>query len=80
MTVERIEQLDWTAISGDLDRQGWAVLPKLLDQQQCDGIAEMYGDTPAFRSHVVMARHSFGQGEYRYFARIISPALGYLAF
>ena len=68
MTMSRIDELDWTAVAGDLDRQGWSVLPKLLTADQCDAISGMYGETPAFRSHVVMARHGFGRGEYRYFA------------
>ena len=68
MTTTRIEALDWAMIAGDLDRQGWGVLPKLLAPDQCDAISGLYGDTPAFRSHVVMARHGFGKGEYRYFS------------
>ncbi len=68
MTMTRIEAFDWTAIAGALDRQGWAVLPKLLTADQSDAMAGLYGDTPAFRSHVIMARHGFGRGEYRYFS------------
>lgn len=68
MTATRIEDFDWPAVAGDLDRQGWAVLPKLLTAHQSNAIAGMYGDTPAFRSRVVMARHGFGKGEYRYFS------------
>ena len=68
MITTRLQDFDWTAVAGDLDRQGWAVLPRLLTADQSDAIAGMYGDTPAFRSHVVMARHGFGKGEYRYFA------------
>jgi hypothetical protein len=64
----RIEGFDWTAFAGDLDRQGWAVLPKFLTEDESDALAGLYGDTPAFRSHVVMARHGFGKGEYRYFS------------
>ena len=68
MTAKRIDGFDWVAIADDLDRQGWAVLPGLLDAGECDAVAGMYGDTPAFRSHIVMARHGFGRGEYRYFS------------
>jgi uncharacterized protein len=67
MTATCVEHLDWPAVTGDLDRQGWTVLPKLLTSDESDAIAGMYGDTPAFRSHVIMARHGFGRGEYRYF-------------
>jgi hypothetical protein len=66
--MRRIDDYDWTAIASDLDRQGWAILPKLLSTDESDAVAGLYGDTPAFRSHVVMARHGFGKGEYRYFS------------
>jgi hypothetical protein len=59
---------DWTALAADLDAQGWAVLPGLLDPAQCEAIAAGYDDDAQFRSRVVMARHGFGRGEYRYFA------------
>jgi len=68
MTVKRIDGFDWAAVADDLDRQGWAVLSGLLAPSECDAVAGMYGDTTAFRSHVVMARHGFGKGEYRYFS------------
>jgi len=63
-----IAKYDWAAVGDDLDRQGWAVLPKLLTVHESDAIAGMYEETDRFRSHVVMARHGFGKGEYRYFA------------
>lgn len=68
MTDARVEKIDWAGISAELDAQGWAVFPKLLTASECDGIAGLYGDGAAFRSHVIMARHGFGQGEYRYFS------------
>ncbi len=66
--VDRIAAYDWDAIAARLDREGWAVLPGLLSEGECDGIAASYGPTDAFRSHVHMARHGFGRGEYRYFS------------
>lgn len=68
MTATHVDGFDWTAVAGDLDRQGWAVLPHMLTADQSDAIAAKYADTPVFRSHVVMARHGFGKGEYRYFS------------
>jgi hypothetical protein len=56
------------APDADLDAQGWAVLPGLIPPDTCDTIAAMYDDAARFRSTIVMARHGFGQGEYRYFA------------
>jgi uncharacterized protein len=69
-----VDAIDWRAASADLDAQGWAVLPKLLAAQQCDAIADLYDKDKGFRSHVVMARHGFGRGEYKYFAYPL-PAL-----
>ena len=66
--AERVAAHDWTAIRQSLDAQGWATLPALMSRGQCDAIAGLYGPTDLFRSHVVMARHGFGKGEYRYFS------------
>ena len=62
------DQQDWTHIAAELDAQGWAVLPGLLDNAACDATAALYDRETGFRSRVVMARHGFGRGEYRYFA------------
>jgi len=71
--TEQPHKFDWSAIAEDLDEQGWAQLPGLLDPAACDDIAALYGPSDAFRSHVVMARHGFGRGEYRYFAYPLPP-------
>jgi uncharacterized protein len=65
--------IDWAAVSVELDTHGWVVLPKLLSQDQCDGISGLYGSGQGFRSHVVMGRHGFGRGEYRYFSYPLPP-------
>jgi len=59
---------DWNAVREALDTRGWAQLPGLLGKDQCDAVAALFGPGSMFRSHVVMARHGFGKGEYRYFA------------
>ena len=59
---------NWNAVREALDAHGWARLPALLRGDQCDVVAALYGPGATFRSHVVMARHGFGKGEYRYFA------------
>ncbi|MBB4838015.1 hypothetical protein HNP52_001066 [Sphingomonas kyeonggiensis] len=63
-----LDRFDWTAIAVSLDTQGWAVLPGLLSPAECAGTAALYDAEAGFRSRVVMARHGFGRGEYRYFA------------
>lgn len=61
-------EYDWTAIETQIDQTGSAMLPALLSPAECDEVSGMYGDDAAFRSTVVMGRHGFGRGEYRYFA------------
>ena len=63
-----IDALDWPAIEADLDAFGCAVAPKILSPQACREIAAMYARGQRFRSTIVMARHGFGRGEYKYFA------------
>jgi uncharacterized protein len=51
-----------------LDAEGWASIPRLLDRSTCERSRALYADDARFRSTVVMARHGYGRGEYRYFA------------
>jgi len=64
----RVDAIDWTQASSDLDAQGCAVLKGLLAAEQCRALAALYPDESKFRSRVVMGRHGFGRGEYKYFA------------
>ena len=63
----RVEACDWSRVSTDLDAQGWAMVHQLLMPGECEAIADLYESAGRFRSKVVMARHGFGQGEYKYF-------------
>lgn len=67
VAVARSEALDWDRISGDLDARGSAVLDRLLTAEQCEALAGLYPEDGLFRSRVVMGRHGFGRGEYKYF-------------
>ena len=64
----RIQAFDWPGASAHLDAHGWALIPKLLTAAECHALAGLYDDDRLFRSRVVMARHGFGRGEYKYFA------------
>lgn len=64
----RVAACPWPAIAADLDAQGYAILPELLAPAECRAIAALYDGGSGFRSHIVMARHGFGKGEYRYFS------------
>ena len=66
--TSHVSTIDWSTVSADLNAQGWAVLPKLLSANECDSVAARYDQDAEFRSHVIMARHGFGRGEYKYFA------------
>jgi hypothetical protein len=57
---------EWAATRTALDADGYAVLPGLFDATECRELAALYDDDAAFRSRVVMARHNFGRGEYKY--------------
>ena len=64
----RTEARDWRHIHAELDAHGWAMIEHLLTPGECRALAALYQDDGRFRSHVVMARHGFGRGEYKYFA------------
>jgi uncharacterized protein len=65
--ADRVHALDWSRIEGDLAAQGSAMLEKLLAPEECRDIASLYPEDGVFRSKVVMGRHGFGRGEYKYF-------------
>jgi hypothetical protein len=64
----RIEQQPWEEIGQSLDAYGSAVLSRLLLPEECEPLAALYADDVPFRSRIVMSRHGFGRGEYKYFA------------
>ena len=66
--------IDPPALQAELDETGYALLLGLLPPEDCRALADLYGDEGLFRSRIVMARHGFGQGEYKYFAYPL-PAL-----
>ena len=61
------ERLDWRQIGEELDAQGAAILPSMLSAKECSALANSYSRDELFRSRVIMARHGFGRGEYKYF-------------
>ena len=64
----RVATIDWVQVTNDLDTHGSAVLRGLLSAQECRALAALYPDDKHFRSRVVMGRHGFGRGEYKYFS------------
>jgi len=72
--AERVAAYDWLAAEAALDEHGWAPLAEVLTAGECDALASLYSHDEHFRSRVVMARHGFGRGEYKYFSYPL-PAL-----
>jgi hypothetical protein len=66
--AERVAAFDWARMGEHLDDAGWAPLPLTLSADECGALIELYDHDDAFRSRVVMARHGFGRGEYKYFS------------
>jgi uncharacterized protein len=64
----RVDAIDWAQAGHDLDAQGCAVLQGLLNADECRELAALYSEDARFRSRVVMGRHGFGRGEYKYFS------------
>jgi len=65
--AERGQVLDWGRVAQDLAARGSAVLERLLSSEECRSLAELYPIDSVFRSRIVMGRHGFGRGEYKYF-------------
>jgi hypothetical protein len=66
--AQRVAEFDWRDLSAQLDARGGAVVGQLLTPHECRALAALYSEDRLFRGRVVMARHGFGSGEYRYFA------------
>ncbi|VTU17634.1 hypothetical protein SRS16CHR_02070 [Variovorax sp. SRS16] len=65
---QRVDAIDWMRVGDDLDAEGNAVIDRLLSPSECASLAALYAQDARFRSRVLMARHGFGRGEYKYFA------------
>jgi uncharacterized protein len=66
--AERVAALNWNAMTSDLEAHGYAVTGALLEAEECAALAQSYESDGSFRSRIIMARHGFGRGEYKYFA------------
>jgi hypothetical protein len=74
----RVARIDWSGVTDELDAQGAATIKHLLAPAECQALAAMYDRDEAFRSRVVMSRHGFGQGEYRYLRYPLPPLVAAL--
>jgi len=74
----RVDTVDWAQADRDLDAQGCAVLENLLTPDECGALAALYPDDAHFRSRIVMGRHGFGRGEYKYFSYPLPDLIAHL--
>ncbi|WP_160137384.1 2OG-Fe(II) oxygenase [Chryseobacterium sp. c4a] len=65
--LQRIQDTDWHSITESMHQNGYAIIPKLLSDEECDTLSLNYDQPDFYRKTVVMARHRFGLGEYKYF-------------
>jgi hypothetical protein len=75
---QRLAALDWERIGAELEQKGWATTGPVLTAAERRTLIADYGDDSQFRSTVVMARHGYGRGEYRYFAYPLPPLVSEL--
>jgi hypothetical protein len=66
--MPELNSVDWTAAETQMDAFGCAILRNVLSQSECEALADSYPEDTVFRKRIVMARHGFGQGEYKYFS------------
>lgn len=66
--AQSVARIDWASLQTDLDADGHALIPQLLQPDDCAALARSYADPARFRRRIVMARHGFGRGEYQYYA------------
>lgn len=64
----RVAAIDWPQAEQNLDASGWTILEGLLTPEDCNEIARLFNEEKIFRSHILMARHGYGRGEYKYFS------------
>jgi uncharacterized protein len=74
----RVAAYDWPSLAAEFDSAGCATLRALLSREECRAVAALYSDESHFRSRVLMARHGFGKGEYRYFRYPLPDLIGEL--
>jgi len=71
--AEQVSSLNWADLADRLDQLGFATTPTLLKPAECRALIGLYGEADRFRNRIVMERHGFGHGEYKYFAYPLPP-------
>lgn len=74
--AQRVDSIDWPRAAAELDAHGCALLAGLLSAEECDALSALYPRDDLYRSRVLMARHGFGRGEYKYFDYPLPDVIG----
>ncbi len=72
---QRLSSFDWQSCTESIWQRGYAQLPQLLIEEECKHLIALYADDSHFRSHIVMSRYRFGQGDYKYFRYPLPPVV-----
>lgn len=72
---QRINPLDWATAADDLNNKGYAILPGVLTEAECKALIENYSNDSQYRKRVIMERHQYGKGEYKYFNYPLPPLI-----
>ena len=64
--TQKIEAIDWNSTTEEMHHKGYAIVPKLLSEEQCHALINQYSNVDGYRKKVVMERYRFGRGEYKY--------------
>ena len=66
--IQKIENIDWEKVTEDMHQNGYAIIPGLIDNKSCEELKAGYEKAGAYRKRVIMERHRFGLGEYKYYS------------
>lgn len=77
-TINTVSAIDWDAIAAELNSFGCAILKGALPKTDCERLASSYPDDDQFRKRIIMGRHGFGRGEYKYFTYPLPDVVDHL--
>jgi hypothetical protein len=75
IVTDRIEAIDWSEAARTMNEEGWVIVPAILTPSEADSIASMFDEDKRFRNRIIMERHGFGRGQYKYFDYPLPPLI-----
>ena len=74
--IQRLRKKNWAQVAEDMHRQGYAIIPDVLNQKECAGLIGSYNADDTYRKTITMERYRFGLGEYKYFQYPLPNLIG----